>query len=382
MAKVPLYRQIEEELRKQIYSGELTEGSRIPSEAALAAQYNVSRITAKRVLEELAREGLIYRVRGSGSYVSKRKELQSDTASRSGTSVYGLILPFESSLGGAIDIIRGASDYLHQAGALISVQISGYDPRREREFLVRLFNHDVEAVILYPYSSRTNLDLLFRLALERRVVTLIDKKVEGIPFPSVVSNHEQGSFLATQYLIERGHRGIAFISPQGMDENTNIRDRYFGFCRAMYDAGLTVNDELNCVTASSANLTVEQGELDQILDRLLDRREPITAVHAVNDYLAVDLLKRALARNVSVPEQLSIVGFDNLEVTAHTEIPLTTIRQDFYGIGYAAARQASDGVRGKTTGRADGAGRGTPDTVVLPVSLIERDSVATRRQRA
>jgi DNA-binding LacI/PurR family transcriptional regulator len=220
------------------------------------------------------------------------------------------------------------------------------------------------------------------LALEQRIVTLIDKKVEGIPFPSVVSNHEQGSFLATQYLIQRGHRRIAFVSPQGMDENTNIRDRYFGFCRAMYDAGLTVDDELNCVTASSASLTVESGELDTILDRLLDRGEPITAVHAVNDYLAVDLLKHALSRNISVPQQLSIVGFDNLEVTAHTEVPLTTIRQDFYGIGYAAARQASEGVRAKSTSSANGVGRDTPDTVVLPVSLIERDSVATQQQKA
>jgi len=366
----PLYQKIIVELRSLIATGELKAGDRIPSESALAQQFGVSRITSKRALEEMEHEGLIYRVQGSGSYV---KEQAAAPDRRAGSNTLALLLPFDSTKGRALDTIKGVNDCLHERGYLLTVHISDYDPEQEKEIIRRLVDSAVSGLIIYPYSDRQNIDIIFKLALQKYPVVTIDKYFERVAIPAVVTDNYSGAYAAAQHLIDKGHRRIGFSSARNVEESISARDRYFGFCQALSDNGIEPRDDY-FVSVPEIRNSIDTTMFHGVLERLLDRQDPVTAVQALNDYEAISLLKATLEAGLKVPEQLSLVGFDNIELTEHVEVPLTTVEQDFYGIGCRAASLLLDQLQGRVL-------PAESRITVVPAKLIERASVADIRRR-
>jgi DNA-binding LacI/PurR family transcriptional regulator len=169
-----------------------------------------------------------------------------------------------------------------------------------------------------------------------------------------------------------GHRRIGFSSAHNVEESISARDRYFGYCQALSDNGIGPTDDY-FVSVPEIRNSIDTFMFHGVLERLLDRQDPVTAIQALNDYEAISLLKAALESGVKVPEQLSLVGFDNIELTEHVEVPLTTVEQDFYGIGCRAASLLLDQLQGRAL---------PPESrvTVVPAKLIERDSVADLRR--
>lgn len=362
--KPPLYRVMMDELKSQISSGHYAPEAQLPTEAELSSTFGVSRITTRRALEELERDGFIYRVKGSGSFVKPRQRGQ-EQRSVGMDKMISLILPSEDDRG-TMGYIRGASDWLNANNYYLSIHQSDYDSQKERDLLEMLIRKGIAAIILYPRNDQTNYDILHRLCLEDYPIVTIDKYFDSLPVGAVVSDNFSGSYQAVSRLIELGHRKIAFLTAVSIESTSSVRNRYFGYCQALKDHGLPVDSRYIRLNMKDYR---EKVGFERFYNELLDsyRTEGVTAVQTENDLIAANLLNRCLERGIRIPEDISIIGFDNNPVTEHVIIPLTTVEQNFYEIGRQAAEHVVNWLE---------RGKQTPDRTLIPVKLVERDTTA------
>lgn len=360
----PLYSVIMDQLKSEISSGLYRPESQLPTEAELSSRFGVSRITTRRALDELERDGYIYRIKGSGSFVKPRNRGQENRAEGTGKMI-SLILPSEDDRG-TMGYIRGASDWLNANGYYLSIHQSDYDSQKERDLLEMLTRKGIAAIILYPRNDQTNYDILHRLCLDEYPIVTIDKYFESLPLGAVVSDNFNGSYQAVSRLIELGHRKIAFLTAVTIESTSSVRDRYFGYCQALKDHGLPIDSRYIRLNMKGYR---EQVGGERFYKELLDSysADGVTAVHTENDLIAASLLNLCLDRGIRIPEEFSIIGFDNNPVTEHVLIPLTTIEQNFYEIGRQAAEIIVEWLE---------KGRQTPGRVLVPVKLVERGTTA------
>lgn len=378
-----LYKQIIDYLKEKINSGEIQPNKKIPTEKELAEQFDVSRITSKRALEELCKEGLIYRVQGSGSFVTPREE-KSEPVKTIASSTFGqqkiisIVLPFKASMGKLVDAIRGATDFLYSKGYYLGVHNTSRDLHQEKITLTRLVKDGVHGIIYYPLSDSKNLEVMSALCMNNYPIVSIDKYFDSLPVSSVVSDNFNGGYMITSYLIRLGHERIAFVSDAHIEGATSIRDRYFGYCKALKDHNINIDHDIINIgfydilkqqdpvlmnSARNNNYTIDKTYLSNIVRNLL--LQGVTAIQAINDDIGTYIEKVCLEMGVRVPEDLVITGFDNIELSEHVDVPLTTVAQDFYEIGKRAAEIVVEYIEG---------GRVECTKETIPVNVIERSS--------
>lgn len=146
----------------------------------------------------------------------------------------------------------------------------------------------------------------------------------------VGTDNIQGGYLATNYLIELGHRDIAYMGTDLIEEDGFItsKERYTGYLQALHDANIAPNDNYFRVGALGYEAAVAMAH------SLLELSKPPTAIFAMSDAQALACIAAARERNLSVPDDLSIIGYDDLQMSEY--IGLTTIRQHLEQIGYIA----------------------------------------------
>ncbi len=355
-----LYEKVSNDLRKKIYSGELKAGERLPTEQELMERFEVSRITVKRALEDLKNEGLIYRVRGSGSYVSYdvgHKKTEEDNIYK---KVISVVVPFSSSRGGALDIISGVSSVMRKCGYIIEFYCAERNTEETGRLLEKLYRQQVGGIIYFPLLDYDNIDMMNLFYLENFPIVMLDKYYENIPLSSVVSDGRQGMYDATRHLLELGHRRIAFVTDMKIEDATTVRDRYYGYTKAMHEHGTPI-EEMIVENATIHNYNEDEAEL--LLRKIQEKG--ITAICAVNDYLAAFIIGYLRSHNVQVPEQVSVIGFDDVELNQFMEVALTTVRQDMYQMGCVAGEILLDTIAQK---------KNLGIRKVLPTKLIQRKS--------
>lgn len=178
---------------------------------------------------------------------------------------------------------------------------------------------------------------------------------------TVYSDNRSGSRLAVNHLVENGHSKIAHI--MGNQSNYAGIERAKGFKQAMNDQGLSIPD----------NYLVDGGYYSQAggreaMIRLLSLEERPTAVYVAGDEMAIAAIKVIKESGLRVPEDISVVGFDDIQLAQHIDPPLTTIRQDKELIGQQAAIMLLDKITNKDTNHVN-------KTKMVPVSLVKRQSV-------
>lgn len=368
-----LYQAIVDDLKNKILSGIYKPEERLPTEFEIASKYGVSRITSKRALEELKLQGLIYRIRGSGSFVSQSlpKMNQSDDISTSCINNKGIItimIPFDVSESSFAQSVRGASEILDENNFYINVYSGIRNLKAEQKLIKKLYEDNIKGIIYYPVSDRGNFEILNTLLLENYPIVTIDRYFEGLPINYVVSDNEYGAGKATQYLIDLGHKRVAFVSHLAIESTTSIRNRYFGYCKTLKRNNIRINSNLVKIGFADEQHDYYQKELYQNIIRELLTCE-VTAIFAVNDLVATLLMRAAFELNIKIPEDISIIGFDDVELSKHLQVPLTTISQDFYNMGRTAAQMLVNEIR---------SGQREYNQVKLPVELIIRESCAEK----
>ncbi|WP_125666066.1 GntR family transcriptional regulator [Paenibacillus baekrokdamisoli] len=324
-----------DDLKQKIIAGEYLPDQQLPTEVELAEQSGVSRITSKRALIELEREGLIYRKRGSGSYVKKQEDPTSnETNINNSNPIISMIVPYMAT--NELGFIKGASDYLDSKGYYLSIHDSNWSKEKEKELLLRIPKNGPSGIILYPISTMSNVELIHAIYWNNYPIVTIDQYFDGSPITSVVSDNFEGGYLTAEKLIALGHERIAFISSISIEFRSSVRDRYQGYCKALRDHKIPIDPDLVVTDFyREINNLTSKAYYKSMLAKLLD--SGATALQTEHDHVGVELLKNALEMGIQVPGELSIVGFDDHIISQHVEVPLTTVAQDYKEIARKAA---------------------------------------------
>ncbi|WP_119728135.1 MULTISPECIES: LacI family DNA-binding transcriptional regulator [Thermomonospora] len=261
----------------------------------------------------------------------------------------------------AVEIIRGAEEVAHAqgVGTVVSAIHAGSEPARQ--WLDNLERRGSEGVVLVL----DELDPARRARLEalRVPCVVIDPRGEPDPqVPSIGAANWAGGLAATQHLIDLGHRRIGIISgPAGV---LCSRARLDGYRGALEAAGLPADPEL----VRHGDFHLESGYVQAA--RLLELPDPPTAIFAGSDQQAFGACEAARERGLRIPQDLSIVGFDDLPVSRWFSPPLTTVRQPLAEMGSLAARMLLRLARGETL---------ETRRVELATGLVVRESTAPPR---
>lgn len=216
----------------------------------------------------------------------------------------------------------------------------------------------VDGVILAPATEQDETPV--HVSEAGLPVVFVDRELEGARFDSVLVDNEEGGRLAARHLLALGHRRIAVIS--GPLNTTPGRGRFEGFTAELAAHGVELEPELTVIADFR-----EKGGHDAML-RLLASTERPSAVFSANNVMTVGALRALHAMRVQVPAELSLVGFDDLELAALLRPPLTVVRRPTVQQGILAAQLLATRLVDRSTTE--------PQRVVLPVELVERGSTA------
>ncbi|GGH36326.1 GntR family transcriptional regulator [Paenibacillus segetis] len=361
MEQIPLYQHIVNALKAQIESGELQIGDQLPTEAQISKTYNVSRITSKRALTELENANLIYRVQGKGSFVNAMQpSLQPNNKS---SKEILLVLPFNHNPGLG-DYEKGINEYLKTTDYTLNIQSSTIVS--QHKLLEAALQSANSGLIFYPVNSISDLGMLYQYHMSKYPIVTMDKYIEGIPLPSVVSDNFAGGYLACSHLIENNHKKIAFLSSLKVENSSSIRERYFGYLKALYDYNL-IDHSVSDLTERYLIHDNDNGReyYTHFIQSVME--QGITGIVAENDLIAIEIMQIAKELGLSIPDDFSIVGFDNIHLSSFVEPKLTTISQDFEQMGYLAAQNLVEIIENPQNQ--------PQENIVVPVELIERQTV-------
>ncbi|WP_067431720.1 LacI family DNA-binding transcriptional regulator [Nocardioides jensenii] len=235
------------------------------------------------------------------------------------------------------DVARGVEETL--AARDLSLYMCNSDNRADREanYLNRLEEQRVAGILLTPVDPEA--PALDKISGRGTPIVIVDRTRIGDTHCSVAVDDVLGGRLALEHLLDRGHERIAFIG--GPPSIGQVRDRHAGALAALSDAGL---DESNLVRIDTSALSVGEGrQAAQRLAGIPGARRP-TAAFCANDLLALGLLQHCVSTGVSVPDDLAIVGFDDIEYAGAAAVPLTSVRQPRLRLGRTAAELLLDEV--------------------------------------
>lgn len=351
-------------IQNYIKDRRLSEGQQIPTESQLSTDIGVSRVTVRRALSMLREHGVLYSIHGSGHYVGEGAG-DSLLVQEQPSYIVPLIISNMDSAFRGLEIIQGAQDYLSSRNCKLTVNVTNGDSARERQ-LVQAFSRDgTECMMIMPTFSDHNADMYFDLIRNGSQLVFIDKK-PNINCNYVASDNIMGGYLATKHLIEQGHERIAFLSRETPVQASSVVQRAQGYHFALREHGLPVREDYELFMSFNSDFSAHLGQL-------LSLSEPPTAIFALNDGDAIAVLNYLHRHSIRVPEEMALIGFDNLSLTAHSYPTVSSVDQPFYRLGCKAAEIALKLLTHPTEDYRN---------VFLPVTLIPRESTAQVRTPA
>jgi DNA-binding LacI/PurR family transcriptional regulator len=214
-------------------------------------------------------------------------------------------------------------------------------------------------ILLAPRRGSKMVDTLRMLGIP--TIAIDPESTHDLNIPSVAPASFTGALAAVGHLLELGHRRIAIITGNAHPSGHG-RARYAAYAAALHEAGISVDPQL----VRDGIFAAESGR--QEAKKLLELPEPPTAIFAASDTIAMGILNAAAERGISVPDQLSIVGFDDIAQSANTSPPLTTIRQPLAQLTAMAVGILADQQEGSVTA--------TPTALEIATELVIRESTA------
>ncbi len=342
------YLVVKQAIKEQIENGTLKVNDKLPTEAEYVEMFQVSTITVRRALTELADEGYIKRLKHKGTFVASPASISA--ASR----LIALILYSEDRKDSSyIHIIRGAQNMASSFNYSLIVEWHDGDVAHEINAIQKMLNLNVEGLLIYSFDPAKSIANYRYLESRNIPFVLLDRYELDYPCHFSGCNNYDGGILATQFLIQQKHTKIRFSGYKFFLKSE--QERYDGFCSAMRKAGLEI-------TKDSLILDVDY---DALVEQIRSRE--VTAIFCCNDRHAVQMMNRLREKGVSIPQEVSIMGFDDWRASPTVERELTTVRQDFNEIGLNAAYLLLSILQGKLTE--------SPIQILSNASLIVRSSV-------
>jgi LacI family transcriptional regulator len=355
-----LYRQLASILRDEINNGKYKPGERLPSMDDLAATYNVNKVTVRRAMSELRSAGLIYSIPAQGTYVSEQPQAQAAPA-RGQTLTIGLIshilVPGNIGLY-HMDIIEGirAEVSKHQAN-LVILPVWHIDPQIRILDLILQARLDA-AIFLGPFDQMP----LRRMIEAGPPAVLLDHELRGAQVDSILVDNRGGGYQAMEHLIQLGHRSLAVVC--GPEDQWVSNDRLMGAFEAMEGHGLPKSSLRNIPG------TFERESGYRAMAQLLEGGAGgvPTGIFCLNDEMAAGALQALhTISSMRVPEDISIIGFDDTSWATATQPPLTTIHIPRQFMGRLAVQRVVSRLNDKSH---------TATTTVASTRIVTRGSTA------
>ncbi|MFV3406481.1 MULTISPECIES: LacI family DNA-binding transcriptional regulator [Pseudomonas] len=274
------------------------------------------------------------------------------------TATIGLLVPNSVNPYFA-ELARGIEDACERNGYCVILCNSDDDPQKQRSYLRVLLEKRIDGLVVASVGE--DRDLLDSLRCVRTPMVIVDRALEGVEADLVRIDHEQGAYLATRHLLELGHRDIATIA--GPQDTGVSQLRLAGFRRAMAEAGVSIAAD----GVLHSDFTSLGGHAAAA--RLLDGQRP-TAIFAGNDMIGFGVLRAAAERNIDVPGELSVIGFDDIELSRYVYPALTTVGQSIRELGESAAALLLSRITAPRRGE-------TEQRIVAP-RLVLRESTGPR----
>jgi len=325
------FERILDSLRRGISDGRYAAGVRLPTELELTRQFEVSRPTAARALNELERIGLVERIAGSGTYVKQSAQ----RASKLSGKVFGLLIPglgsteiFEPICGRMAAWAEAVHCTLLWGGC--EQEASGGES--VRQLALRYIQQHVDGVFFAPpefIPDKQELNSRILTAFDEAQIPVVLLDRDAVPFPLrtahdlVGLDNVQAAFNLTSHLISQGCTRIHFLARPFAAPT--LEERLSGYWSALIQAGITPD-------ATMVHQT-EPGDAEFVKELL---RSGADAVICSNDANAIELTGALEKQGVLPPQEIKIAGFDDVAYAKHVKIPLTTIRQPCIDIGMAA----------------------------------------------
>ena len=254
-------------------------------------------------------------------------------------------------------VMMAIEEQAHELGYAILFAQSLNVVEREDQAVRHLLSRRVEGLFITPvYRMEPTAPIYEELRRRGTPTVLLGPRAPFCQdFVNVETDDSTASYIATQHLLELGHRRIAYLA--GPAVVPSAQERIEGYRRALREASIEVDDRL----IFNAGSTIEEGEKAAL--QLLNETPGATAVQAVNDMVAIGAANVFLNQGLQIPRDLSMVGFGNILVAEHFRVPLTTIRQPKLRLGSAAMESMVRLMRGET-----------PASKRLPAEIVIRAS--------
>ena len=325
----------------------------------IAARARVSVGTVSHVINNTAgvREPVRKRVLEAIERLGYQPSLLARGLRRNQTTIIGVIIPDISNPFFPL-VVRGVEDIAYQNSYRLMLCNTDNDAQKEQVYFNELRAYRMAGLIVIPSADSRLVPLAGGTGGEIPVICL-DRCPDGWKGDTVTVDNEEGAYQAIRYLLELGHRRIACIA--GQLHVTSGLERLKGFKRALREAGISIAPEY-----------IQEGRFDRLSGyekalMLLQFSPRPTAIFAANDLVALGVLAAMRELGLRCPEDVSLVGFDDLELASFTNPALTTVAQPAYQMGARAAGLLFERLRGEEI---------PTRHIVMKATLKARDSTA------
>ncbi len=366
-----LHRQLTSDMRNSILHGRLSAGARLPTDQELAVEYQLSRDIVRQALALLADEGLIERIQGRGTFVCQiPASLTPVSASPVVQEQKQIGLLLSSSLrkwGESLqDIMGGVEQAARLHGYTVSIYYAEEGKEQQAQDIARVTANGIAGLIICPLTNVGDADAIRQLQAARFPLVFVDRYIPGLVVDYVGADNKSGGYRGTEHLIILGHRRIGFLylEEEGLENTSSVKERWQGYSEALHKYGVAYDPSL-----LHNDVNPGEGNVSPSIYEFLQRPDRPSAIFAVNDIVALDVMQAAHALGLRIPQDLALVGFDNERFASRLSPPLTTIAQPFFDIGLRAATLLLSRIEGLST---------VSRRIELPVNLIIRESCGTQ----
>ena len=340
----PKYILVEEKIRQAIKNREIVD--KLPGERTLAKEFGFSYMTIRKAIDNLVTEGVLYKVPTKGAFVADRKSAKKKTNLigyfLDNSIVAGLTSPYYSLIFDALEKAAGKHGY----------SLTYFSDYGDTSSLKNL--HRLDGVIASCFPRIENIIQDFHNQVP---TVVIDNSSSDKTIPSIIIDNFNAVSDAVDYLYQLGHKRIGFIT--GLEDSDVGKNRHAGYTNGLTKHGLKPDDKL----VFKGNFTFESGL--EGADYFLSLKNPPTAILCANDSMAIAVVGKLIQEGLNVPDDISIVGFDDIPFASHIHPPLTTIAAPIQKIADLAVNMLVTQIQNKEIDNKH---------VALPAKLVKRST--------
>ena len=343
----PKYVLVQEKIKHAIKHRKIID--KLPGERTLAKEYGYSYMTIRKAVDNLVAEGLLYKIPMKGTFVANRKSRKKKTNIigyfLDSSIVAGLTSPYYSLIFNALQ--RQATK--HGYSLIYFTDIGDSSSYRHMN------NIDGAIISCFP-----RIEHIVHEINQHIPVVVIDNSSSDKTIPSVIIDNFNAVRASVNYLCSIGHKRIGFMT--GLEDSDVGKNRYAGYRSGLSNHGIKMNEKL----VFRGDYSFESGAKGA--DYFLSLKNPPTAIMCANDAMAIALIRQAVQRGLNVPDDISVIGFDDIAVASQISPSLTTLAAPIDKITELACNMLISLINGE---------KSESKHIALPAELVIRDSCTT-----